>query len=223
MIRRFAVSAAVLPLLAGTLLLIGPTAASASAPSISAQAAQGDPVLGKRCRKAGKKVLTVRDIRESIKIAYGRSFVLEPGGTLERVRKVRKDQTVSSDERITGGVSGGIKGLAKKLVGSIEAELHVAVVNFDTTYTSRTTTVHKRAHNPTKRNRQFVAYKGTHNYKGKFRLYHCSQHPVMRHPEWTLRSYGVWRTHRPLEEGTIRCGAGYPSAVSKVAAARHCG
>ena len=222
MIRRFAVLSAVLPLV-GTLLLIGPGPVSASAPPSADETTQSDPVPGDRCRKAGKKVFKLRGIRHDIRVAYARSFVLSPDERLNSVRRVRKDQTVSSHEEVTGGAQLELKGLAKKLLATIEGEVRVDLVDFERKYTSKTTTVRKSAHNTTNKNRQFIAYKGTHNYKGKFKLFHCTQHPVMTHPEWTLRSYGTWRSHRPLEEGTIRCGAGYPSAVSKVVAQRHCG
>jgi hypothetical protein len=221
--RRTSVLTALLALVAGTLLLVGPGPVAASAPAAAGQAAQSGPVPGERCRIAGKKVFKLRDIRHSIRVAYARSFVLSPDERLRIVRHVRKDQTVSSHQEVTGGGQLEFKGLVKKLLATVEARVDVQVVDFETTYTSKTTTVRKSAHNITKKNRQFIAYKGTHQYKGKFKLFHCTKHPVMTHPEWTLRSSGKWRSHRPLEVGTIRCGAGYPTAVSKFVASRHCG
>lgn len=222
MIRRIAVRAAVWPLVAATLVLINPGPSVASDPAATERTAQRGPVVGERCRRPGKIVFQVRDVRHDIRAAYARSFVLSPGEKWEIVRKVRRDQRVSSYTEATAGGEVAASKLGK-LLAKVEITVDASLVDFNTTYTRKLTTVRKQAHNTTNQNRQFIAYKGTHNYRGRYKQFHCTKHPVMTRPEWTLRSKGIWRAHRPLEVGTIRCGAGYPSAVSKFVARRHCG
>jgi hypothetical protein len=180
------------------------------------------PVVGARCKKAGKTVFTLRNVRHEIRVAYARSFVLSPNETWGKVRNVRKDMTLEGRYEATGGGELGAKGLSK-LVLKVELELHTKVEGFVKRYTSSTVTVKRRVHNTAKRNKQFIAYKATHDYRGRYTQWFCTKHPVMTHPEWTIRSKGNWRTHEPLEVGTIRCGAGTPTAITKFVARRHCG
>lgn len=224
MARRFAVLAAVLPLVAASLLLIGPTSAGATGSSASAgeRTSQRAPVVGARCKKAGKTVFKLRGIRHEIRVGYARTFVLSPSETWRKVRHVRKDMTISGRVKASGGGELGAKGISKLLIKA-EVELHTSLEAFAKRYTSSETTVKRRVHNPTKRNKQFVAYKATHDYRGKYKQFFCTKHPVMTHPEWTLRSQGRWRSHEPLEVGTLRCGAGTPGAIATFVARRHCG
>jgi len=222
MIRRLATFCALLPLVASLLLVSRPASAQPANLPAADQTAEGKPVVGARCRDAGKMVFVVRGIRHDIRSAYARDFVLSPSETWNIVRRVRKDMTLSGHLEASAGGELGTKGISK-LLAKLEIEVHASLEVFGKVYIKKMTTVHKRAHNPTKRNREFIAYKGTHNYRGKYTQFFCTKHPVMTHPEWTIRSKGNWRTHQPLEIGTIRCGAGYPTAVSKFVAGRHCG
>lgn len=221
MIRRTAVLTLVAPLVA-SLSLLAPAQAAPADEAVEVAAAAKDPAPGQRCRETGKIVMNVRDIRHAVKVAYARSFVLSPGESWRKVRHVRKDEDVSSSYAVSGGFELQGKGLTK-LLGKVEAEIGVATEGFSKTYTSTETTVNRRVQNPTRKNKEFVAYKGTHDYRGKYMQLFCAQHPVMSHPEWTIRSQGAWRTHRPLEEGTIRCGAGAPNELTRYVARRHCG
>src|SRR5687768_1471758 len=103
MFRRTAVPTLVAALVA-SLSLLAPAhaappsdegAAASTTASTTASTAKA-PVVGKRCRDAGKFVYEVRDVRRALKVAYARSFVLSPSETLRRVRHVSKDETVSS-------------------------------------------------------------------------------------------------------------------------------
>ena len=224
MLKRVAVVVTLLGLVAG---LVVATSSGSSAVadrgtvSTSVGAARG-PVVGERCRNAGKHVYQLIDTKNAVKVAYARSVVLSPGETRRSVRNVRKDMHLAAQVKASEGIELGAKGLSKLLVKA-ETRFSVDFVAFGTYYKSETTKVRRRIHNPTGSNKEFIAFKATREYGGKYKDYFCQKHPVMDHPEWTLRSRGSWHTHHALESGTIRCGAGTPTEITKVVANRHCG
>lgn len=224
MLKRVAVVVTLLGLVAGLTVATPPGSAAVAErelPSASVVATRG-PVVGARCRNAGKHVYQLLDTRNNVNVAYAKSVVLSPGETRGTVRNVRKDMQLSAYLRLSSGVELGAKGLSK-LLAKAEARFDSEFVGFAKVYRSETTTVRRRLHNPTSSNKEFIAYKATRDYGGKYKDYFCQKHPVMEHPEWTLRSRGTWRTHEALEVGTIRCGAGTPTAITEVVARRHCG
>lgn len=224
MLKRVAVVVTLLGLVAGLIVATSPGSsalAERETASTSVAAARG-PVVGERCRRAGKHVYRLIDVKNNVNVAYARSVVLEPGGVKRVIRNVRKDMDLRASFNVSSGGEVGAKGLSK-LLAKAELRFSAEFVGFAKVYTSRTTTVKQRIKNTASTNKQFIAFKATREYGGKYKDFFCTQHPVMTHPEWVLRSRGTWRTHKALESGTIRCGAGTPTEITEVVARRHCG
>ncbi|PWN04528.1 hypothetical protein DJ010_02540 [Nocardioides silvaticus] len=224
MLKRVAVVVTLLGLVAGLTVATSPgsSAVADREATIAVDTAARGPVLGERCRNAGKHVYRLIGVKDQVKVAYARSVVLEPGGVKRVIRNVRKDMDLRATINTSAGGELGAKGLSK-LLAKAEIRFSAEFVGFAKVYTSRTTTVKQRIKNTASTNKEFIAFKATREYGGKYKDFFCTKHPVMRHPEWVLYSNGTWRTHKALESGTIRCGAGTPTEITAVVSNRHCG
>lgn len=201
------VGVAVITLLMSAGLVLVPTAS---------QAADG-PM---RCYSPGKTVWKVHHVSHAVKVGYAKRFYLSPGERVRTIRHVERDMFIKARARFSGGGSIGASGLGK-LLAKAEVHVNASLMVFGSYNKASSVTVDRTVVNNTSRNRKFVAFKATQQYRGRFTQRFC-QHVPSSYSQWKI-DRGTWRTHKSFESGTLRCGAGAPGAVARVVTARHCG
>jgi len=211
-----------LPLVLGLLAPSGPAQASVTAGPLTSAAEASAIGPGDRCRHAGRYTFTIRDVHRDIKVGYAKRFYLSPGETIRTIRHVRRDMVLKARYRVSGGGQLGASGVAKLLVKA-EIAVESSLMAFGSSNKSTEVTIKRTVVNPTGQNRKFVGFKASRQYRGYWTRLYCQQHPLQDYPTWSKLGTGSWRSHERLEEGTIRCAAGYPGAVARFVARRHCG
>jgi len=195
--------------------------ASSAEPRPAPAVSYADVAQGERCRDAGRVTFKIRDVRHAIKVGYAKRFYLSPGERVTTIRNVTRDMTVRARYRVSGGGTLGASGAARLLVRA-EIRVNASLVAFGSYNKATDVTIRRTVVNDSSRNRKFVAFQATHQYRGRYTRFHCQKHPLQTYPTWVSRGTGEWRSHQSFESGTLRCGAGYPGAVAKFVGRRHC-
>ena len=209
------------------LLVLGLCAALAPVVVVPAPASAADgPVrTDQRCRPKRYdnhyKVVT-KDKRPVV--THLRAFAMPPSSSHQVTKTVSKQTTlrarVSYDMNTEIGVSG-----AAKVIAKASASTHLSLQARGSRTVNRQVKVTDTISNPTRKNAQFVFFRGNMSAKGAFRYYYCSMYytPTGNVGYFVYYKTGKWRSFAVYSDGAARCGAGRAvNAVTKAALAQGC-
>lgn len=215
--RRHLITSLIIGLCAGvTPAVVGPAPASAA----------DQPVrTDQKCRpkKYDNHYRVVTKDKKPV-VTHLRAFAMPPSSS-HKVTKTVSKQTrlrarVSYDMQSEIGVSG-----AAKVIAKASASTHLSLQSSGSRTVKTKVKVTDRISNPTKKNAQFVFFRGNMTAKGAFRYYYCSMYytPTGNVGYFVYYKTGKWRSFAVYSDGAARCGAGGAvNAVTRAALAQGC-
>jgi hypothetical protein len=162
---------------------------------------------------AYKEHYKVSKVHSSPVVTNAYNWVLAPGGKKSETEVIdlKTSVTASVEYSTSASISAG------SVIAQASAQTGVKLQASGTVAGGSSFTTYIEQANSTKKNREYVYYRGTMKWYGKYTKYYCdyNSHQVKS------RS-GSWKSWDINYEGTVRCDLAAPNKVSKKAKTKYC-
>ena len=190
-----------------------------------ADASTGPVRTSQKCNyKTYKNHYTARTTAKKPVVTHLHAYAMPPSSS-HTVTKSASKQTVLKASVAYKSKTDISVSAAKKIMAaaSVSAEMTLSASGSRTV--DKTVTVTDTISNPSKRNAQYVFFRGNMAAQGTFRYTYCSRYytPTGNIGYYVYYKDGTWKSFQIYSDGAARCGAaGAVNAVTKAALAQGC-
>ena len=204
--------------LVGSFCLVGTTTAPA-------EAAGGPVRTSQKCKPAkyNNHYTAVTTAKKPV-VTHLHAFAMPPSSSHKVTKSATKQTTLRARVAYKSKTDISVSAAKKILAAaSVSAELHLAAAGSHTVTSSVQVT--DTISNKTRRNAQYVFFRGNLSAKGTFRYHYCSMYytPTGNVGYFVYYKDGSWSSYQIYSDGAARCGAGgATNAVTRAALAQGC-